>query len=184
MTVKPTSALVLTISAVLAISGCELPSDAGEDDLSDDAERAWTVMDQTFPAEFSYLASDGYPLENMTGLAGSADGLRLAASQLNGYIYTSADGGANWTRQSDAGLRMWNGMAGSADGETLFAVVGGSSGFRAVGFTYRSEDGGSSWAEDSSLGGNDWQDISCSSDGAIVAAVADYVYVSSDGGDT
>jgi hypothetical protein len=35
------------------------------------------------------------------------------------YIYTSTDGGATWTQQTEAGIRNWGGSASSADGSKL-----------------------------------------------------------------
>ena len=37
------------------------------------------------------------------------------------YIYASIDGGATWTQQTDAGARLWGGIASSADGSKLLA---------------------------------------------------------------
>jgi len=71
-------------------------------------------------------------------IASSADGIKLAATELwGGRIYTSADSGATWTPR--ATNRNWGSIASSADGTKLAANVWG-------GKIYTSADSGATWA--------------------------------------
>jgi photosystem II stability/assembly factor-like uncharacterized protein len=56
-------------------------------------------------------------------VASSADGTKLVAVALTGYIYTSADSGATWTQTG--AQELWNSVASSADGTKLVAVAYG-----------------------------------------------------------
>ena len=116
-----------------------------------------------------------------SAVASSADGLRLAVVGPNEEIRIGVyedDGGRPgylWTSEEDA--RNWQGIASSADGTKLAAVVGG-------GNIYTSDDGGDTWTpRDQS---RDWKAIASSADGTkLVAAVENgYLYTSSDSGET
>jgi hypothetical protein len=97
-----------------------------------------------------------------SGIASSADGLKLAACVYGEYIYTSTDQGVTWTARIAAGSRTWTSIASSADGLTLVASVGG---FwpNPGGYVYISTDGGASWTEDTSIGQGCWNAVACSS---------------------
>ena len=60
-----------------------------------------------------------------SSITSSADGTKLAAVVSGGSIYTSADSGATWTQQTDAGSRYWTSIASSADGTRLAVGVYG-----------------------------------------------------------
>ena len=47
-------------------------------------------------------------------ITSSFDGTKLAAGIYSGSIYTSSDGGATWTEQTNAGSRSWKSIASSA----------------------------------------------------------------------
>jgi photosystem II stability/assembly factor-like uncharacterized protein len=85
------------------------------------------------------------PTNYWSGVASSADGLKLAASCLYlgpgtsvpGGIYTSTNGGTNWTLTS-APAGYWNGIASSTNGTRLAAIVSG-------GGLYTSTNSGATW---------------------------------------
>lgn len=68
-------------------------------------------------------AQTSAPIAKWSGIASSADGIRLAATTRNGGIYLSADGGSTWTQTAAPGTG-WNAIACSADGTRLFAANG------------------------------------------------------------
>jgi photosystem II stability/assembly factor-like uncharacterized protein len=124
---------------------------------------------------------------NMGSIAGSADGLFLAAcgyleGEDSGLIYTSSDGGENWTkRQTGPADRAWAEIAASEDGDKL-AIIPAS-----AGCVFTSVDGGVTWAERSGTGGHEWDHISISADGRRVVAYSytdQLMAVSLDGGDS
>ncbi|MBN2260523.1 MAG: hypothetical protein JW702_08250 [Clostridiales bacterium] len=148
-----------------------------------------TVLSPFYVFEYDYIytSSNGGATWTKRSSAGSqdwksitssSDGTKLAAtastylydegyvlSSIDGYIYTSSDGGITWTKRTSAGSRAWKCITSSSDGNILAAVVCG-------GYIYTSVDGGSSWIEETDIGSRDWTGITCSSDGSILAAVA------------
>jgi hypothetical protein len=52
----------------------------------------------------------------------SPDGLNIVAAPINGFLYSSADGGATWNALTAAGSDRWYGASISADGRTIAAV--------------------------------------------------------------
>jgi VCBS repeat-containing protein len=98
-----------------------------------------------------------------TSIASSADGSKLAATEVNGQIYTSDDGGATWTARESA--RAWSSIAMSADGKLLLAgVLGGK--------LYYSDDSGVSWSAKDDV--RVWGSVAIAGDGGnAVAAVLD-----------
>ena len=93
--------------------------------LSVDAGATWTATSQpTIGAAWSCAAS-------------SADGSRLAiayADTASGYISTSSDSGATWLQRTSSTNVSWSGIASSANGSKLVAVVNG-------GYLYTSSQG-------------------------------------------
>lgn len=78
-----------------------------------------------------------------TKLAASSDGTRLAlivSTETAGqaHLYTSADGGASWSRQAGVGARSYRTLAMSPDGLRLAAGVDKD-------IIYLSADGGTTW---------------------------------------
>ena len=114
-------------------------------------------------------------------IASSADGTRLAATQTGGFIYTSADSGATWTKQTGSGSRTWTSIASSADGTRLAAGVRNFGGF-----VYTSADSGVTWTEQTGSGSRTWTSIACSADGTRLAATqtGGFIYTSADSGVT
>jgi len=121
------------------------------------------------------------------GLASDSRGTRLIAAAFGsygteGWVYTSADGGATWTRRAPIGAsQYWRAVASDASG--LFLVAAAWSGR-----LYTSSDGGSTWTERTPAGAIDqrWQTVACDGDGSVVVAGASAgrLWVSADGGKT
>ncbi len=141
---------------------------------------------------FIYFSHDGgvtwfksdAPQLNWKGLASSADGLHMLAApnggQSGGFVFTSANGGSNWTGQT-SGLAntSYSCAASSSDGINLVVASTGS------GSVYRSSSGGSSWG--SVITGHSFTGIASSADGTKLAACvsgASQIYVSKDSGAT
>lgn len=133
-----------------------------------------------------YVSSDGgttwTPREmprQWSSVASSADGTKLVAAAYNGAIYTSADSGETWVPRTITGSSS---VASSADGATLFAVVG-----RKI---YKSTDSGESWTVslDVSLTNDLVSSVASSPDGTkLIAGTYDPqggapIVVSTDGG--
>lgn len=123
----------------------------------------------------------GVPDRYWRSVASSADGLRLVASDGNGTLYTSIDGGLNWTpREINRSLVV----ASSADGQRLFAIDYN-------GILYISADSGVNWiSRGLDILGGYCQSLALSADGLrLYALVASYpngvrIAISGDGGET
>lgn len=102
-----------------------------------------------------------------------ADGTNLVVLGFNSLIYTSSDGGANWTEKQPPVSLSSGRMASDADGSVLMA----SDGFD----VYISTDGGDNWDLSTSVGG-----ISMASDAdgsfLVTTAFTGNLYTSDDGG--
>lgn len=119
------------------------------------------------------------------GVASDATGARLVAAAFGsfgteGWIYTSADRGATWSRRMPiAASQYWRAVA--SDGSGLHLVAAAWSGR-----LYTSGDGGSTWTERSPAGPIDqrWQTVVCDGDGSVVVAGASAgrLWISVDGG--
>jgi hypothetical protein len=66
------------------------------------------------------------PSTGVTGtfsnIACNTDGTRLIVSENPGYIWTSANGGLNWTQQTGSGYRKWTNVASDSTGQYLSAI--------------------------------------------------------------
>jgi len=121
---------------------------------------------------------------NWRGVAISADGVRMAATNGAGYVYTSSDAGTTWVAQTGSGSRAWRGITMSADGMKLAAWVSGS-------YIYTSSDYGVTWTtQGNSSGIQAWSDIASSADGTKIFAIsstgptAGLAFLSADSGAT
>lgn len=101
-----------------------------------------------------------------SALASSADGTKVAAAVLGGYIYTSTDSGGTWTQRTGAGSRGWISIASSSDGTKLVAATYNNS------YIYTSSDSGSNWTERTSAGDDRWASVASSADGTKLVAVS------------
>lgn len=86
----------------------------------------------------------------------------LAAAARNGYIYTSNNGGQNWTEQAGSGVRGWYGITSSSDGSKLAAAVRND-------YIYTSADFGNTWILQSGSPIRNWWAIISSSDFTVRA---------------
>ena len=100
--------------------------------------------------------------KNITGLVISADGTRLAACVNPGGIYTSTNGGANWTN-STAPWTSWNCLTASADGTHLIAGV-------TNGLLYASANLGATWSALANTTNSAWAALASSADGSKLVA--------------
>jgi photosystem II stability/assembly factor-like uncharacterized protein len=105
-------------------------------------------------------------------IAISADGLKVVAAAGTGYLYTSIDGGVNFTPRVNDANRAWRSVTSSINGNVLTSVVNS-------GKIYTSTDSGVSWtAQDSN---RVWFGVTSSGDGNRMAAAVlnGYIYTSS-----
>jgi len=95
----------------------------------------------------------GSPLSVFLDVAVSADGTKLAVVDadttsvpVNGFIYTSVNGGASFAANLQAGAEVWTTVGSSADGSKLYAAAARTS-ISAFGqnFISTSTDGGKTW---------------------------------------
>jgi len=118
----------------------------------------------------------------------------------SGSIWTSTDGGANWTNDSATDTATaghdWYSITSSSNGQDLAAVTDSYESNGLGGGIWTSTDGGANWTNDSATdtatAGHDWYSITSSSNGQDLAAVAstndtvdgysDGIWTSTDGG--
>jgi len=109
-----------------------------------------------------------------SSIASSADGNRLivaaGASQYTGTLFTSTNAGVSWI-SNNLPKQYWGGVASSADGKTLVAMV--VQGY--LGPIYISTNAGFSWSLTSAPTTN-WGAITISADGTKIAACTDRNY--------
>jgi len=116
-------------------------------------------------------------------VASSSDGEKLVACVYNktsdGYIYTSINSGESWTARMTDIARDWTGVASSSDGKNLIACNN-------VGYLWISIDYGLTWIERKPTEEtHNWMCVASSSDGTkLLACDIEYVYISTDSGDT
>jgi photosystem II stability/assembly factor-like uncharacterized protein len=126
---------------------------------------------------YSFIPSSGGASTIWYGATLSADGVKIAATENGGYIWTSTDGGITFTQRESVGY--WTEIASSANGNTLAVLE--SSGSR----IWTSKDSGVTWAAKGPT--ENWQKITVSADGSKMAACASlggHVWTSIDYGDT
>ena len=115
-----------------------------------------------FWTPYTTAAPTGGTFNYPNSMASSTDGAKLAYTVNGDYIYTSTDGGANWTKRTNAGARSWYDIASSSDGTKLLAAEGGGD----PGDLYLSTNSGSTWTLQSTGAGQQmWQAVALSADG-------------------
>jgi hypothetical protein len=94
-----------------------------------------------------------------------------------GTIYISTDGGANWTRATNAPNANWIDIASSADGKKLLAVANG-------GNVYSSTDWGNTWTTNNLPLNSSWYACASSANGTKLVVVSQKagIYSSTDSG--
>ena len=111
------------------------------------------------------------PVTNWVSVAASANGSNWVAAveqsePRSGTIYTSTDGGFNWTLMTNAPNVEWISVACSADGSKIAAA-------NPLGPLYTSTNAGLTWISNSAPN-EGWESIASSADGRILAAAAYY----------
>ena len=100
---------------------------------------------------------------NWQCIASSADGKKLVAGTLSGFIYVSRDSGLTWA-QTSAPNQYWNAVASSADGTKLLADGG-------FGGVFTSTNSGVTWVSNGLPATNEWWgSVAASADGKTLAA--------------
>ena len=120
-------------------------------------------------------------------LASDSAGVNLVAAAFGvygseGWVYTSADGGATWTiRYPITTSQYWRAAASDADGSNLIVAAW-------AGRLYASSNRGVSWTERQPAGAMDqrWQTVASDADGSnlIAGTSAGSLWISSNGGST
>jgi hypothetical protein len=132
------------------------------------------------------LTSAPTNLTEWSNIASSADGTKLvAAENVSGDIYTSADSGVTWVPHEvtadfgdsgQFGYNDWSSVASSADGGTLFAMSNLSD-YAGPGPLYISKDSGVTWtAVQVSPFGDGVISVASSADGTKVVAACEGIY--------
>ena len=94
--------------------------------------------------------------------------MRLAATVVEGAIWTSTDGGTNWTERTDAPVESWYAIASSADGTKLVAAARDEYG-NGPGPIYTSADSGVTWVSNNMVP-EWWSSVASSADGSNLVA--------------
>ncbi len=115
-----------------------------------------------------------------TSIATNSDGTVLLASdatfqdgEFKGFLWTSADGGATWTKREPDGVgvgKTWREVDMSADGAMMMACDDAN-------LLVLSYDGGASWAKPDPVGedsGSAWRGVAISGDALFLAASGDF----------
>ena len=101
---------------------------------------------------------------NWQCIASSADGKKLVAGTLSGFIYVSRDSGLTWAQTSAPNDGWWNSAASSADGTRLLAVSADKG-------VFTSTNSGVTWASQNLPNANVfWGACASSADGKTLAA--------------
>jgi hypothetical protein len=134
---------------------------------------------------FTLTSSSGFvdvtPIDfrNWQSVSSDSTGNKLVAgNSIN--IYTSTDGGVNWTQRTLAASYV----SSSSDGEIIAAAQNN-------GLIYISSDGGATWTSKPQAGSRSWRKISISGDGSKIVAITSggniydgQIFTSFDGGET
>lgn len=114
---------------------------------------------------YSWLPN-GVPARNLSAALSSTDGSKLvAAAYETSEVFTSTNGGMNWTATIPRPNISWTCLAADATGSKVF--VGGC----CSGPIYSSTNSGATWTSNNVTRAN-WQSIASSADGGKVVAVA------------
>lgn len=164
--------------------------------ISADARMQFAVGSSLVPVNGSYYPSrlwasaDGGgnftlvpSLHDVTAVAASSDGGRVAAATTTAGVQLSADGGLSWRAPPALATWAWRYVACSSTGRVLLAAPAPGA---FVGYLALSTDFGVGWANATPAGvSQQWRDVAVSSDGATLAALnVAAVTVSTDGGAT
>ena len=112
-----------------------------------------------------------------TSVACNSDGTIFAAShQDNDFLYKSTNNGSTWNTMNGSGFRGWNCVKMNNSGNILVGLP------FTYGFVVLSTDSGVNWSSQTSLGSNVWMGVALNSSGNIIAAVSNFIYVTTNTG--
>ena len=141
--------------------------------VSADGGETWTPRNTGLPGGVAY-----------TDIKMSADGQTLIVTIQGNYVWTSTNGGVNWTQRTPAGAgvtKNWNVAAMSSDGSKMVVAADND-------YVYTSGDGGATWTQRDPGGVTGrWQGLTISDDGTKLYAgsrAGATVYFSVDSGAT
>ena len=151
----------------------------------DDLSKAWvsvtSLMDGMYvlaaPANgVIYLSSDygntwmssGSELRGWAAVAATSTPSAVAVPSTDGHIYTLS-GSLVWTEQLGSSRHNWSGVASSADGTKLVAIVYEDPDDK--GYIYTSSDSGVSWTKRMEVVSGGWNYITSSADGMSLMAL-------------
>jgi hypothetical protein len=114
--------------------------------------------------------TDSAGLIYWSGIASDSTGQKMAAVTEDGYIYTSINGGQNWTQRyySNVPATLFTSVASSSNGQILYATALNTSG---TGGVFVSTDSGINWTTFSSLQSFsiNWVEVTCDATGQYIA---------------
>ena len=135
---------------------------------------ATTHQETIWTRQYSQTASSTTNPYVWRSIASSTDGVKLAAVENPGFIYTSTDSGQTWIQRETS--RNWISIASSSDGTKLLAAVEN-------GYLYASSDSGVTWGAVLNDANRSWSSVASSGSGLnLVAAGTGGIYLSSNGG--
>ncbi len=128
-----------------------------------------------FPTQI--LSVNGNITTTNTDLSTSFIGNDIGGLSSSGLSVTNVPTSTTWTARESS--RVWSGVASSADGTRLVAVVTG-------GFIYTSTDSGVTWTARETGTSRNWKSVASSADGSKLVAVVEvgFIYTSTDYGVT
>jgi uncharacterized repeat protein (TIGR02543 family) len=141
-------------------------------------------------------ATQPVPSSAVAQVTTSSNGSRIAVTTIGGNVYTSADEGTTWKKESGSGSRFWASLASSSDGTKLVSSEVHSIGTpssknnltstccSSAGDIFTSTDSGATWVDRASAGMKNWGPVASSSDGLkiVAAEVSGGIFRSADGG--
>jgi hypothetical protein len=142
---------------------------------------ALAILCGLLPVSFSALAQDWsittMPESLWSGVACSADGMKLVLDGYGSGIWVSTNRGATWDEKNTISSNRWSGIASSADGVKLVAVSEDL-----YGAIYRSTNSGNTW-QPAEAPTDDYHAVASSPDGTKLVAATGYgIYTSTNSG--
>jgi len=142
---------------------------------------SWPALAVLLTMSISTLAQDWsittMPQSAWSGVACSADGMKLVLDGYESGIWVSTNRGATWAVANNIVSNRWSGIASSADGVKLVAVSRDE-----YGAIYFSTNAGNAW-QPAAAPNDDYRAVASSPDGTKLAAASTYgIYTSTNSG--